>query len=168
MTGFNRSTNVFPQNKNIFTFGKALRLIVQGGKHHKIQVNNPVLVESFPKLPDHEKQDALETLSHISKTSSAYIGKHGQKPKRMQSATVSQTSKIDSRFSKGVKTFYPKEYYKKVGYQFSDTSKGRVDALGQRVRERFNEELCYSEISKSRALEKKTLEQFETEKKMIK
>jgi len=49
------------------------------------------------------------------------------------------------------KAFYPKDYYNRVGYQQSDSesvysAKGRTDALGQRVRQRFNEEVNYSEL----------------------
>ena len=74
-----------------------------------------------------------DTLSHLSKMSGAYIAKHGTlKPKRLQSASlVQQSSKQGSRFSKGTKTYYPDDYYKRMGYQMSDTiSKHRVDALG--------------------------------------
>lgn len=48
------------------------------------------------------------------------------------------------------KTYYPDDYYKRVGYQKSDaaSSHARVDALGQRVRDRFNEDLT-SEYSKT-------------------
>jgi hypothetical protein len=74
---------------------------------------------------------------------------------------------MGSRFSKGTKTFYPDEYYKRVGYQMTETtSKHRVDALGQRVRERFNEELSYTDNIKTRGLEKQQLQYFDTEKKL--
>lgn len=48
------------------------------------------------------------------------------------------------------KAFYPKDYYHRVGYQASETesvysAKGRTDALGQRVRQRFNEAVDYKE-----------------------
>jgi hypothetical protein len=47
------------------------------------------------------------------------------------------------------RAFYPKEYYNRVGYQQSEASvvsgKSRTDALGQRVRQRFNEEIDYKE-----------------------
>lgn len=91
----------------------------------------------------------------LSQSSNAYVAKHGAlKPKRMQSANAS--SKNGSRFSKGTKTYYPDDYYKRVGYQMSETSsKHRVDALGQRVRERFNEELSYSDAIKSKGIDKK-------------
>lgn len=44
----------------------------------------------------------------------------------------------------GVKTYYPQQYYQKCNYQKSEVSTKsavRRDALGQRVRERFNEDL---------------------------
>jgi len=57
-----------------------------------------------------------------------------------------------------MRTYLPDEYFKKVGYQalpedYSLCAQGngivtgqiRTDALGQRVRERFNEELTYEE-----------------------
>lgn len=71
------------------------------------------------------------------------MGKRAQlgvgKP-RMMSA-----SSKHSKLSKDTKTYYPEEYFKRVGYQKDQASNAeqRVDALGQRVRERFNEELDY-------------------------
>lgn len=59
---------------------------------------------------------------------------------------MSASSK-NSKLSRDTKTFYPEEYFKRVGYaKASDThsnAEARVDALGQRVRERFNEDLEY-------------------------
>ena len=104
----------------------------------------------------------------LSQSSNAYVAKHGTaKPKRMQSANAS--SKNGSRFSKGTKTYYPDEYYKRVGYQMSESSsKHRVDALGQRVRERFNEELSYTDHIKSRGIDKRQLVQLDQERKGLK
>lgn len=63
----------------------------------------------------------------------------------MQSAN-SKSSKL----SRETRTYYPEDYYKRVGYQKQDDARSsvaekRVDALGQRVRERFNEELEYGD-----------------------
>ena len=51
-----------------------------------------------------------------------------------------------AKLTPGAKTFYPEGYYKRVGYQKSEvaSSNARVDALGQRVRDRFNED--FSEV----------------------
>jgi len=53
------------------------------------------------------------------------------------------------KLTPGARTFYPDGYYKRVGYQKSDaaSSHARVDALGQRVRDRFNED-AGSEVEK--------------------
>ena len=67
------------------------------------------------------------------------MGKHNSsaKPSRVSSAT-SKTVKL----SAASKTFYPEKYFNRVGYQKSEASShARVDALGQRVRDRFNEEI---------------------------
>lgn len=85
----------------------------------------------------------------MSRTSNAYAAKHGAsgRPKRMQSAHPS-SKQANSRFSKSsTKAYYPDDYYKRVGYNLPNdsTSKQRTDALGQRVRERFNEELSYTD-----------------------
>ena len=113
----------------------------------------------------HSKEQLLDVLSQ---SSNAYVPKHGGlKQKRLQSAS---SSKAGSRFSRGTKTYYPDEYYKRVGYEMSQTSsqKHRTDALGQRVRERFNEEISYTDAIKSRGLEKRNLKGFDTEKKGMK
>jgi len=72
------------------------------------------------------------------------------------------------------RTYYPDQYFNRVGYkqgqqgglpvdqvsQRSTASRGsrRVDALGQRVRERFNEELAYpAEGKKSNQLKARNL-----------
>lgn len=66
----------------------------------------------------------------LSQSSSAYVPKRGVLKKgRMQSANHSSAKQ--SRFSQNTKTYYPDNYYKRVGYQMSETSnKNRVDALG--------------------------------------
>ena len=111
-----------------------------------------------------KQQEFFDTLS---RSSNAYVAKHGNvRPKRMQSASAS--SKGHSRFTRTTKSFYPDEYFKRVGYQVPvETSKYRVDALGQRVRERFNEDLSYTDNVKTRGLEKRQLQYFDTEKKAI-
>lgn len=55
--------------------------------------------------------------------------------------------------NRNLRTYIPTEYFKHVGYdiQASEKSKRsvtaaqRLDALGQRVRDRFNEDLAYTE-----------------------
>jgi len=55
----------------------------------------------------------------------------------------------NSKSSRETKTFYPEEYYKRVGYakhgERKSVAESRTDALGQRVRERFNEDLGYAD-----------------------
>ena len=117
---------------------------------------------------DKQAASKEQLLDVLSQSSNAYVPKHGGiKQKRMQSAS---SSKAGSRFSRGTKTYYPDEYSKRVGYELSTTSsqKHRVDALGQRVRERFNEELSYTDNIKTRGLDKKHLVGFDTEKKGMK
>ena len=77
-------------------------------------------------------------------TRGAYVGKHGRRPIRVSSAQ-SKTMKLAGT----AKTFYPNGYYKRVGYQKSEvSSNSRVDALGQRVRDRFNEDLEDNPVAK--------------------
>ena len=96
----------------LFAWWLSLSLtIILGGKHHKIQISNPVLADAGQ--PANPKEQNL--YDALSQSSNAYVAKHGAlKPKRMQSANAS--SKNGSRFSKGTKTYYPDEYYKRVGY----------------------------------------------------
>lgn len=72
-----------------------------------------------------------------------------QRPQTGQSLTR-------SRLSKGARVYYPNDYFKKVQYEKSECSQvGRDnansllkrDALGQRVRERFNEAVAYDNVS---------------------
>ncbi len=45
------------------------------------------------------------------------------------------------KLTPNARTYYPDDYFKRVGYQKSEAgSRARVDALGQRVRDRFNED----------------------------
>lgn len=83
-------------------------------------------------------QYATADYDTLSQTSGAYVGKHGRRPIRVSSAQ-SKTMKLAGT----AKTYYPNGYYKRVGYQKSEVSNAgsRVDALGQRVRDRFNEGL---------------------------
>jgi hypothetical protein len=62
---------------------------------------------------------------------------------RPQSGSTLARSKVLGN----TKTCYPKAYYKHVGYQRSETSSQvQRDALGQRVRERFNEASDFKSI----------------------
>lgn len=86
---------------------------------------------------------------------SAYVNKRSQKPMyRVKSAS---TGKPNSVFGQSkAKTFYPEGYFKRVGYNKNNgnTKVRKTDALGQHVKERFNEELedqrsVYSKASRS-------------------
>lgn len=58
------------------------------------------------------------------------------------------------------KAFYPTAYYNRVGYAESQktesvvSAKSRTDSLGQRVRERFNEESAYDDKKSVTSLQK--------------
>lgn len=108
-------------------------IVTLGGQHNK-KVINPVLAGNDGR----PMTSAYQTAEHdtLSQASGAYIGKHGKRPTRVSSAH-SKTLKLGGT----AKTYYPNGYYKRVGYQKSEISNAgsRVDALGQRVRDRFNE-----------------------------
>lgn len=97
----------------------------------------------------------------ISSASGAYVGKRAStRPARQMSAQANRMVKL----TPNAKTFYPEDYYKRVGYQKSETSshaRARVDALGQRVRDRFNEDLDSDyQQRKSGGLHHRTLKQL--------
>ncbi len=72
----------------------------------------------------------------------------------MKPYRVSSANPKKAKISKDAKTYYPEDYYKRVGYnKDSDagSDKNRVDALGQRVRDRFNEEIEYRDANKGSA-----------------
>ena len=103
-------------------------------------------------------QYATADYDTLSQTSGAYIGKHGKRPMRVSSAH-SKTLKLGGT----AKTYYPNGYYKRVGYQKSEVSTGasRVDALGRRVRDRFNEEIDDNKPAReSGGLHHRTLKQL--------
>lgn len=90
-------------------------------------------------LHPYDRRPATRGAEHdtISQTSSAYVGKHGTNKRQRHQSAYSKSIKLSS----GSKTFYPEAYFKRVGYEKSNASShSRVDALGQRVRDRFNEE----------------------------
>jgi len=68
------------------------------------------------------------------------------------------------KLTPNARTFYPEEYYKRVGYQKSETKsyQARVDALGQRVRDRFNEDTTseYKSRPTTGGLHTRTLQQL--------
>lgn len=66
------------------------------------------------------------------------------------------------KLTPNAKTYYPEGYYKRVGYQKSEaaSSNARVDALGQRVRDRFNEEFTEEKARASGGLHHRTLKQL--------
>lgn len=107
---------------------------------------------------------AVPEYDAISQTSGAYIGKRStNRPNRLASASASKTIKL----TPNARTFYPDGYYKRVGYQKSEagtSSQARVDALGQRVRDRFNEDGTSSQAGMKRnsvgGLRHRTLKQL--------
>jgi len=115
-------------------------LMTYGGKH---RVQNPVLAtgvaadttQSFYARP--HTRGGYEA-DNVSQASGAYVGKRSTHKATRQMSAHSKTI----RLTPGARTFYPDDYYKRVGYQKSEASShARVDALGQRVRDRFNEDL---------------------------
>lgn len=103
-----------------------------------------------------------------SQASSAYVGKHSKGKKERQMSAGARKVKLGNNFltqgnmsmSSNSKTYYPNEYFKRVGYQMSDAG-SRVDALGQRVRDRFNEELeMEQEKAQAGGLHSRTLKQL--------
>ena len=70
------------------------------------------------------------------------------------------------KLTPNARTYYPEEYYKRVGYQKSETSShARVDALGQRVRDRFNEDVTseYNKGKQTGGMHHRTLKQLKHE-----
>lgn len=69
-----------------------------------------------------------------------------------RSTSLNPRSQSANKYSRA-RAFYPKDYYRRVGYQPSEASvvsgKSRTDALGQRVRQRFNEEIDYKETAQA-------------------
>ena len=108
---------------------------------------------NFEKRPN--TRGGVVEYDAISKASSAYVGKHNTSKRQRHSSAQSKTLKL----SQNSKTFYPDAYFKRVGYQKSDAS-SRVDALGQRVRDRFNEELEFEEPKARGGLHQRTLKQL--------
>ena len=144
--GSRRSGSQFNQvSKHLYSFG---------GKS-KNPLLNPVLSGSmnFEKRPN--TRGGVVEYDAISKASSAYVGKHNTSKRQRHSSAQSKTLKL----SQNSKTFYPDAYFKRVGYQKSDAS-SRVDALGQRVRDRFNEELEFEEPKARGGLHQRTLKQL--------
>ena len=75
-----------------------------------------------------------------------YVGKSTSLNPKPMSSRAQSASKLPR-----ARAFYPTEYFKRVGYQQSEASqvsgKSRTDALGQRVRQRFNEEIDYKDAA---------------------
>ena len=92
----------------------------------------------------------------LSVVNNAYTGKHQAKTRPDTGA-----GKSKSRF--GTMTYYPEEYYQRLGYQRSaidsDSYIRRTDTLGQRVRQRFNEEVNYENLPlTAKKLDRKNLD----------
>ena len=119
---------------------------------------NPVLLNSTGvEMKRPNTRGGLVDYDAVSNTSHAYVGKHSKKKDRGMSAQH-RTLKLAANS----KTYYPEQYFKRVGYQPSDAG-SRVDALGQRVRDRFNEELDFDEPKKSTGgLHHRTLKQLQS------
>ena len=67
--------------------------------------------------------------------------------RKTDSASSQQGNRYVGKVAKGSHhVYYPQEYFKRVGYQPSESdSVVTRDALGQRVRERFNEQIDYTD-----------------------
>ena len=124
-------------------------------------MQNPVLAGSadsglnFYQRPHTRANDS----DAISTTSGAYVGKRATGRATRQMSAQSKTIKL----TPNARTYYPEEYYKRVGYQKSETSShARVDALGQRVRDRFNEDVTseYSKGKQTGGMHHRTLKQL--------
>ncbi len=78
-----------------------------------------------------------------------YVGKSTSLNPRSSGLAASRTQSAQ-RLPRA-RAFYPTDYFKRVGYQQSEASafsgKSRTDALGQRVRQRFNEEIDYKDCA---------------------
>ena len=115
-------------------------------------MQNPVLAgagdtaQGFVSSRPHTR-GGIQEYDAMSQASGAYVGKRSSnRGAHRQMSAQSKTIKL----AQGAKTYYPDGYYKRVGYQKSETSShARVDALGQRVRDRFNED-ALSEYEKNR------------------
>ena len=98
-------------------------------------LKNPVLASG----PDFGRSfyNAKEDADNISQASRAYVGKRrsAARSKRGQSANSGAI-----RLSRGARTFYPGDYYERMGYQQSEASVASQNG-GRKVRDRFNEEL---------------------------
>ena len=125
-------------------------------------MQNPVLATGPETQVSFYPRPVARDMDAISTASGAYVGKRSSnRPQQRQMSAQSRTVKL----TPAAKAFYPEEYYKRVGYQKSEASShARVDALGQRVRDRFNED-AGSEYSKqqqrpSGGLHHRTLKQL--------
>jgi hypothetical protein len=100
---------------------------------------------------------------NISSASGAYVGKRATSRATPNPLRGMSAQHKTIRLTPNARTFYPEGYYKRVGYQKSDatSANSRVDALGQRVRDRFNEEIVADEKAKtSGGLHHRTLKQL--------
>ena len=129
-------------------------------------MSNPVLAggqdtaAGFYSRPNTRGGVGVQEYDALSQASGAYVGKRSSARGPRQMSAQSKTIKL----TPGAKTFYPDGYYKRVGYQKSEASShARVDALGQRVRDRFNEDAA-EEYEKKRSsgggLHHRTLKQL--------
>ena len=69
----------------------------------------------------------------------------------MRPSTNNSRTTLNVRLGHTTKTFIPEHYFRRAGYTITDNEvekTAKVDALGQRVRDRFNEEISYVEESK--------------------
>ena len=100
-------------------------------KGGKARVQNPVLAGEAQANSQTGgftySRPQTRDLDAISQASGAYVGKRAVKRPARQMSAQSKTVKL----TPNARTFYPEEYFKRVGYQKSEAgSRARVDALG--------------------------------------
>ena len=116
---------------------------------------------AYPSRPN--TRGGTKGYDQMSSASGAYVGKRASG--RVQRGMSAQSKTI--KLNPNSRTFYPDGYYKRVGYQKSEaSSNARVDALGQRVRDRFNEDVN-QDVDKPRSsvggLHHRTLKQLKSQ-----
>ncbi len=116
-----------PTDNHSYTFGGVTRLANSAQKNPG---TSAAVKDQFGLLTEVNRQQ--------------YVGKSTALNPRVSSARPQSAQ----RYQKA-KAYYPKEYFRRVGYQQSEasvvSSKSRTDALGQRVRQRFNEEIDFKD-----------------------
>jgi hypothetical protein len=144
--------NANPNGQSVLTEQKANDRSVKIGQYmHNIKPNANRFLHTYggTSNPNFSAQKEASVKDHFGLLGD--VNRH-QYVARSTVLNPRQTNRTQSaqKYQKA-KAFYPKEYYNRVGYQQSEASvvsgKSRTDALGQRVRQRFNEEIDYKEAN---------------------